>query len=115
MANKKNVLFFLLLEHAAPIEANHRRKEMTEDVRKQVYQALLARSKNGTLGKKDTRIVADQFECTFGQFSAYGSEVNTNLLITFLLWLQVKRRVDVAARQSLLIWNNCATFLSNKE
>jgi predicted transcriptional regulator len=26
-----------------------------------VYQALLARSKNETLGKKDTRIVADQF------------------------------------------------------
>ena len=34
---------------------------MTEDVRKQVYQALLARSKNGKLAKKDTRIVADQF------------------------------------------------------
>jgi hexokinase len=34
---------------------------MTEDVTKQVYQALLARSKNGTLGKKDTRIIADQF------------------------------------------------------
>ena len=55
------ILFFLLLEHAAPIEANHRRKEMTEDVRKQVYQALLARSKNGKLAKKDTRMVADQF------------------------------------------------------
>jgi hypothetical protein len=36
-------------------------KDMTEDITKQVYQALLARSKNGTLGKKDTRIVADQF------------------------------------------------------
>jgi len=34
---------------------------MTEEVTKQVYQALLATSKNGTLGKKDTRIVADQF------------------------------------------------------
>jgi hypothetical protein len=34
---------------------------MTEDVTKQVYQALLARSKNGALSKKDTRIVADQF------------------------------------------------------
>jgi hypothetical protein len=63
VANKKNVLFFLVLEHAveAPVEANHRRKEMTDDVRKQVYQALLARSKNGTLAKKDTSIVADQF------------------------------------------------------
>jgi hypothetical protein len=55
------ILFFLLLEYVAPVEANHRRQEMTEDVRKQVYQALLARSKNGTLDKKDTRIIADQF------------------------------------------------------
>ncbi|EEE50479.1 hypothetical protein OsJ_30540 [Oryza sativa Japonica Group] len=51
-----------LAEHVvAPIEVNHRRKDMTEEVRKQVYQALLARSKNGKLGKKDTRVVADQF------------------------------------------------------
>ncbi|BAT09674.1 Os10g0117400 [Oryza sativa Japonica Group] len=57
-----NLIFFLLLEHVvAPIEVNHRRKDMTEEVRKQVYQALLARSKNGKLGKKDTRVVADQF------------------------------------------------------
>ena len=34
---------------------------MTEEVTRQVYQALLARSKNGKLGKKDTRFVADQF------------------------------------------------------
>ena len=34
---------------------------MTEEVTKQVYQALLARSKNSKLGKKDTRIVADHF------------------------------------------------------
>ncbi|XP_066396308.1 uncharacterized protein [Miscanthus floridulus] len=40
---------------------HRRRKNMTEEVTRQVYQALLARSKNGTLGKKDTRIVADQF------------------------------------------------------
>jgi hypothetical protein len=35
---------------------------MTEAIRKQVYQALLARSNNGTLHKKDTQIVADQFD-----------------------------------------------------
>lgn len=58
---------------------------MTEEVTKQVYQALLFRSKNGTLGKKDTRIFLTNLECTFGQFSAYGSEVKTNLLITFQL------------------------------
>jgi hypothetical protein len=34
---------------------------MTDDLRKQVYQALLARSKNGKLGKKDSKIVADYF------------------------------------------------------
>ena len=34
---------------------------MSKDLRKQVYQALLARSKNEKLGKKDTQIVANQF------------------------------------------------------
>ena len=34
---------------------------MTEHIRKQVYQSLLARSNNGKLGKKDTTIVAEQF------------------------------------------------------
>jgi predicted transcriptional regulator len=43
------------------VEQPHRRKEMSEELRKQVYQALLARSKNEKLGKKDTTIVADQF------------------------------------------------------
>ena len=42
------VFFFLQLEDAneAPVEANGRRKakDMTEELRKQVYQALLARS-----------------------------------------------------------------------
>ena len=47
----------------APIEANGRRKskDMTEELRKQVYQALLARSKNVKLGKCVTRVVAEQF------------------------------------------------------
>jgi hypothetical protein len=35
---------------------------MSDELRRQVYQALLARSKNGRLGKKDTKIVADQFD-----------------------------------------------------
>ena len=60
-------VFLQLLEHAveAPseqqVEDNHRRKEMSKELRKQVYQALLARSKLGKLGKKDTQLVADQF------------------------------------------------------
>ena len=44
------------------VEEPHRRKEMSEELRKQVYQALLAWSKNEKLGKKDTKIVADQFD-----------------------------------------------------
>ena len=52
------IVFFLLLENvAAPIQVNRQKIQMTEEVRKQVYQALLARSKNGKLGKKDTTIV----------------------------------------------------------
>jgi len=35
---------------------------MSEDLRKQVYQALLARSNNGILHKKDTQIIADRFD-----------------------------------------------------
>jgi hypothetical protein len=35
---------------------------MTEELRKQVYQTLLARSNNGKLHKKDTQIVAEQFD-----------------------------------------------------
>jgi hypothetical protein len=35
---------------------------MSGELRKQVYQVLLARSNNGTLHKKDTQIVADQFD-----------------------------------------------------
>ncbi|XP_066377853.1 uncharacterized protein [Miscanthus floridulus] len=52
-----------LAEHVieASVQVNQRRKDMTEEVTTQVYQALLARSKNGKLDKKDTRIVADHF------------------------------------------------------
>lgn len=50
---------FLQLENVG--EVNPRRKEMLEDLRKQVYQALLARIKNGKLGKNDTKIVANHF------------------------------------------------------
>ena len=57
------MFFFLLIEQdvEVPVEVHHRRKDMTEEVIRQVYQALLARSKNGKLGKRDTSIVADQF------------------------------------------------------
>ena len=58
-----NKCSFVEIEYVleANVEVNRRRKEMSKDLRKQVYQALLARSKNGKLGNKDTQIVADQF------------------------------------------------------
>ena len=58
-----NECSFTEIEHVveADVQVNQRRKEMSKDLRKQVYQALLARSKNEKLGKKDTQIVADQF------------------------------------------------------
>jgi hypothetical protein len=57
------LVFFVHVEQAvqAPVQANRRNLDMSDELRKQVYQALLARSKNGHLGKKDTRIVAEHF------------------------------------------------------
>ena len=59
---------FLLTEPAGdnPIvqeqeQEPNRRKDMTEKLRQQVYQALLTRSNNGTLHKKDIAFVAAQF------------------------------------------------------
>ena len=68
------LVFFLLLEQdvAAPIQVNHPKHDMPEEVRKQVYQALLARSKNGNLGKIQQLLLIN-LECTLDQFSAYGS------------------------------------------
>nr|ACV32576.1 mar19 transposase [synthetic construct] len=56
-------VFFFHLEHAVEplVQVNHRRKEMSDELRKLVFQTLLVRSKNGKLGKKDTSIVAAQF------------------------------------------------------
>jgi len=42
-------------------EGTGRKKDMTEEFTKLVFQTLLARSNNGKLGKKDTAEVAEQF------------------------------------------------------
>ncbi|GJN07513.1 hypothetical protein PR202_ga25350 [Eleusine coracana subsp. coracana] len=52
----------LTLEEETPMQRTGRRKDMTLEVRRQVYQTLLARSKNGKLGKYDTTEVATQFD-----------------------------------------------------
>jgi hypothetical protein len=58
---------FVSTEHAVEatmeeqVQETNRKKQMAEELRKQVYQALLARSNNGKLGNKDTTIVAHQF------------------------------------------------------
>ena len=50
--------FFLFLDHADQVvQPKH---DYSDNVR-QVYQALLMRSKNGRLGKHDTTIVSEQF------------------------------------------------------
>uniref|UniRef100_A0A0D9ZUD1 DUF7769 domain-containing protein n=1 Tax=Oryza glumipatula TaxID=40148 RepID=A0A0D9ZUD1_9ORYZ len=72
-----------------PLEHGNGRKDMTEEVRKQVYQALLARSKNGKLGKKDTRVVADHcvilpFLWHFFGIILPGSELTFALLVKHL-------------------------------
>ena len=86
-------LFFLQLEHAveASVQVNQRSKDMTEEVTKQVYQALLARSKNDKLGKKDTRIVADHFGLHIRSVQRSLKEVKYHLLIAFRLWLLVEK------------------------
>jgi hypothetical protein len=51
--------------HVIPIRAS-RRKDVTAEVTKQIYQILLALSNNGRLGKKVTQQVALQFDLHIG-------------------------------------------------
>ncbi|KAG2629752.1 hypothetical protein PVAP13_3KG449905, partial [Panicum virgatum] len=48
-----------LADHADQV--NQRKHDYSDNVRQQVYQALLMRSKSGRLGKHDSTIVGDQF------------------------------------------------------
>jgi hypothetical protein len=62
MLHDLQLTFFVENVADANVQVNHPRKEMSEQLRKQVYQALSARSNNGKLYKKDTQIVATQFD-----------------------------------------------------
>jgi hypothetical protein len=66
------------VEQDAPVLENRNRREMSGELKKQVYQALLARSNNGTPQKKDTQIVADQFDLHIRTVQCVWKEVNNN-------------------------------------
>ena len=98
------LVFFLYLDHAEQV--NQLKHDYSNNVRQQVYQALLMRSKNGKLGKNDTTIVGQQFGVRLEQFSAYGSKVKNNLLKIFQSMFIIEREVEVVVKQSLLTWKN---------
>ncbi|EAZ36952.1 hypothetical protein OsJ_21287 [Oryza sativa Japonica Group] len=99
----------------APIQVKHRRKEMSEELRKVVYQVLLAKSKDGVLEKKHSRIVADHFGLHIQSVQRLWKRGKDQLAHNIPVVVASKKGVNVDVRQSLLIWNNCATFLSSKE
>jgi len=71
----------LINEHVAEanVQVHHQRKEMSADLRKQVYQALLARNNNGILHKKDTQIIADRFDLHLRTVQRIGRRGKTQL------------------------------------
>ena len=110
--------FFPLLDHAhdATVQPNPRRKDMTDHECAQVYQALLTRSNNGKLRRKDTSIVAAQFGVHIRSVQRLWRRGKTQLDHNIpVVVTSTKSRVEVDARQSHLIWNFCATSLSSKE
>jgi hypothetical protein len=103
---------FFEIEHEANVQVHHRRKEMSEDLRKQVYQALLARSNNGILHKKDTQIIADRFDLHLRTVQRIWRRGKTQLANSVPVVVSiVLKRVELVLRQFLLIWKPCVTFL----
>jgi hypothetical protein len=80
-----------------------------------VYQALLAKSKNGALGKKDTSIVVHQFRVHIWPFQRLWKRGKTQLAHNIPVVVASKKKGRCGRKAVLLIWNNCATFLSSKE
>ena len=88
---------------------------MTEELRKQVYQALLARSKNGELGKCDTRVVAEQFGLHIRVVQRLWQRGKIPLAQSIPVNVASQKKGRVGRKAILLIWNHCTTFLSKKE
>jgi len=88
---------------------------MPEEVRKQVFQALLTRSKNGVLGKNDMTDVAAQFGLHIRAVQRLWKQGKIALANNIPVDLVVVRGVELVVRHLLLIWNYCVAFLSRKE
>ena len=106
-------MFFFHLDYGvkAPIEVHQRRKEMREELRKQVYQVLLGRSKNGKLGKKDTQIVGDQFDLHIRSVQRIWKRGKIQLANSVLVVVSSLKKGRVVRKKFMLIWKLCVTFL----
>jgi hypothetical protein len=76
---------------------------MTDDMRKQVYQALLARSNNGKLHKKDTQIVAEQFNLHVRSVRRVWSRGKIQLANSVSVVVASLKRGELVVKQLLLI------------
>ncbi|XP_039813299.1 uncharacterized protein LOC120676144 [Panicum virgatum] len=95
----------------APVEVHQRRKEMPEELRKQVYQVLLGRSKNGKLGKKDIQIVGDQFDLHVRSVQRIWKRGKIQLANSVLVVVSSLKKGRVVRKKFMLIWKLCVTFL----
>lgn len=108
---------FLQVEHVVEVsveeqvEEPRRRKERSKELRKQDYKALLARSKNEKLGKKDIKIVAIQIDVHIWPVQLLWKRGQIQLANSIRVVISSLKKVELAVRQSLLIWKHCTTFL----
>ena len=85
---------------------NQPKHDYSNHVRQQVYQALLMRSKNGKLGKHDTTIVGDQFGVKIRTVQRIWQQGKNQLVQNIPVKVPNLKKVEVAVKQSLLIWKN---------
>ena len=91
-----------------------RKKDATDEVRKLIYQTLLARSNNGRLGKGVTREVASQFGLHIRTVQKIWKRGKESLAQGIVINV-TSRKKGQALRKLQLIWNLYAIFLSMKE